>query len=84
MSRVEWGRGARKDLAKLDSSSRDRVIEAVAGFAVTGHGDVRRLRGEWQGHYRLRVGERRVIFTYENGRLVIRVIAVKPRGKAYR
>jgi len=46
-------------------------------------GDVKRLRGP-KRLWRLRVGEWRVIFDRRSGERVIDVLAVRPRGRAYR
>lgn len=60
----------------------ERIVRAVARFADTGYGDVRKLEGT-DREYRLRVGEWRVRFdlTDDNAMLVLRVL---PRGGAYR
>ena len=58
-------------------------MEAIDHYAETGNGDVKRLQGvdhEW----RLRVGDWRVIFTLDEGRLLVIVLRVLPRGSAYR
>jgi mRNA interferase RelE/StbE len=44
-------------------------------------GDVKRLRGS--NEYRLRVGDWRVRFEREDRELVITVVRVLPRGRAY-
>jgi mRNA interferase RelE/StbE len=46
-------------------------------------GDVKRLRGR-ERLWRLRVGEWRVIFDRRSDERVIDVLAVRPRGRAYR
>lgn len=51
--------------------------------STNGHGDVRPLQGrprEW----RLRIGDWRVIFTYDDETTAIVILAVLPRGRAYR
>ena len=46
-------------------------------------GDVKRLRGP-ERLWRLRVGEWRVLFDRRSKEKVIDVLAVRPRGRAYR
>lgn len=45
------------------------------------HPNVRKMIGA-RG-YRLRVGDWRVLYDVEDGRLVVLVLAIKPRGGAY-
>ena len=80
--RVEWTDRARKDLARIDQKTRQRIAAGVETFASTGRGDVRRLQGKMGALYRLRVGEWRVIFSRER-LLILLVLRVKARGGAY-
>jgi mRNA-degrading endonuclease RelE of RelBE toxin-antitoxin system len=50
-------------------------------FASSGDGDVRPLRGEFRGSYRLRIGKWRVYFVFENTQLV--AYQIDNRGEAY-
>ncbi len=46
--------------------------------------DIRKLKGEWKGHWRVRLGGIRVIFRYENGVPVITYITrIEFRGNIY-
>jgi mRNA-degrading endonuclease RelE of RelBE toxin-antitoxin system len=71
-------------LARLDPPEQKRVIAAVDRFAESGQGDVRPLQGELQGRYRLRVGDRRVVFTCNVDAGVISVLRVAARGDVYK
>jgi mRNA interferase RelE/StbE len=81
--RVEFAPRARKDLRRLDKQVQQRIVEALdrlaAGAGLTG--DIRRLAGSTQ--YRLRVGDRRVRFELDGARLLITVVRILPRGRAY-
>ena len=46
-----------RDLRKLESDTQGRILAALERFAATGDGDIRPLRGEFAGSYRLRVGK---------------------------
>ena len=46
------------------------------------HKDVRDLEGKFQGYYRLRIGEYRLIFELDSAHKKIGIHAVGPRGKA--
>jgi len=60
--------GARQ-WAKLSPEVRRRIDRRLTEFAVTGHGDVKRLRG--RDGLRLRVGDWRVIFYEDQGMIVV-------------
>jgi mRNA interferase RelE/StbE len=55
------------------------VKRAIGGLPM---GDVKKLQGE-TNRFRLRVGERRVLFTIDRELRVILVTAVRARGAAY-
>jgi mRNA interferase RelE/StbE len=61
----------------------DRIIRAVERYRVTGHGDVTKLAGP-AAEYRLRVGDWRVRFDYDDATNHLTILHVLPRGRAYR
>jgi mRNA interferase RelE/StbE len=84
--RVDWTDRALRDVERLDRRTRERIVTAVERYAETGHGDVRHLEGPpLEGaDFRLRVGDWRVLFTFQDGALVLLVVRVHPRSRAYR
>jgi mRNA interferase RelE/StbE len=73
---------ARARLRAIDRSVALRILESIAHFGETGSGDIEPMRGEWQGCYRLRIGEYRVIFRYiEDG---VEILTVGHRSDVYR
>jgi mRNA interferase RelE/StbE len=74
---------ARKDLRRIDPPTRQRILGAIARLAQGAEltGDVKRLQGSQE--YRLRVGGWRVRFEREDRQLIITVVRVLPRGRAY-
>jgi mRNA interferase RelE/StbE len=64
---------------KLSGDIRDRINERLQVFAGTGHGSVKRLKG--QAGSRLRVGDWRVIFYVE--RQTMTIVAVGHRREIY-
>jgi mRNA interferase RelE/StbE len=74
---------ARKDLRRLDPPTRKRVLSAIERLAQGAEltGDVKRLQGSHE--YRLRVGDWRVRFERQDHQLVIVIVRVLPRGRAY-
>jgi mRNA interferase RelE/StbE len=67
-------------MRRLDRPTPARLVTAIDGLPA---GDVKRLRGKAR-LWRLRVGQWRVIFGRRDRDRVIDVIAVRPRGRAYR
>jgi mRNA interferase RelE/StbE len=74
---------ARKDLRRIDPPTRQRIVRAIARLAQGAElaGDIKRLQGSHE--YRLRVGDWRVRFEREDQQLIITIVRVLPRGRAY-
>ena len=51
-------------------------------YGKTGEGDIRALTGEWQGYFRLRVGDYRIIFFAAPEEIT--VLRVRHRSDVYR
>jgi mRNA interferase RelE/StbE len=66
-------------LLKLSPQVRERIGKKLDVFAVTGQGDVKKLKG--QTGMRLRIGDWRVIYYEEAGTIV--VVAVGHRREIY-
>lgn len=84
MHSIEYTKHAVKALASMPSTVRMLVkskIEALAADPL-GAANVRKLVG--RPGYRLRVGDWRVIYTLDSGRLVILVLDIGARGGVYK
>ena len=79
---IEWTEEARGDIRALHRTTAMRIFDGMYRFAVTGVGDVRALQGKHAGKLRLRLGDYRVFFT--SGGKLLRILAVRNRGEAYR
>jgi mRNA-degrading endonuclease RelE of RelBE toxin-antitoxin system len=78
---IIWERRAANELTALARSNPSmgrRVIRGIERFAASGLGDVKRLTGE--DSLRLRVGDWRVIFSYDADGSSIIILRVLPRG----
>ena len=71
-----------KDLKRLDADTQARILSTLERFAATGEGDIRPLRGEFAGSYRLRVRKWRVYVLLEGTRII--AYQIDNRGEAYR
>ena len=73
---------AEKFIMKLPKPEKERVLRAI--YKLPDEGDIKRLKGKRsKGMYRLRIGDYRVIYTVDNGRLVVHVIDAGNRGEIY-
>lgn len=84
MYQIEYTRDAIKVLKAMPRNVSLQIrgkIESLAADPFAANNNVRKLVG--REAFRLRVGDWRVIYEIEGGRLVIHVLAVAPRGGAY-
>jgi mRNA interferase RelE/StbE len=83
MHSIEYTREAVKALAKMPRNVRELLESKLHALARDpfGAANVKALVG--QPGYRLRVGDWRVIYDVDSGRVVVRVLRIAPRGGAY-
>lgn len=84
MYQIEYTRDAVKALKAMPRNVSLQVrskIELLAADPFATNNNVKKLVG--REAYRLRVGDWRVIYEIEGGRLVIHVLTVAPRGGVY-
>ncbi len=82
---VNITRKALKELNKLDSRSRNKILEALIilrDYGFTSKLDIKKLRG-YKNQYRIKVGKYRILFELEKPRKII-IYAILPRKKAYK
>ncbi len=73
---------AEKFITKLAQPEKERILKAIA--KLPHDGDIKQLKGQKsKGMYRLRVSSYRIIYTVDNGRLVVCVIDAGSRGQIY-
>jgi mRNA interferase RelE/StbE len=79
---LRFTRTAEKELRRLDPPIRARVLGALDRLGTDDRSlDVRRLTGS--EHFRLRVGDWRVIFDYDRVTQTLLIRHILPRGRAY-
>jgi mRNA interferase RelE/StbE len=79
MGQILFTPTATRQLLKLSPQVRERIGKKLDVFAVTGQGDVKKLKG--QTGMRLRIGDWRVIYYEDAGTIV--VVAVGHRREIY-
>ena len=76
---------AAQDLKELDKSTRQRILDKIEWLVdhveEMGH---KQLTAQWEGMYRLRVGDYRVIYGLEQEQRRIIIYAVGHRREIYR
>ena len=82
---LEYDAGARKQLRKIGGAPATRIraaLEKMAGLADP-RSRAKAMVDEWEGYWRFRFDDFRVIAKIEDDRLVIFVVAVGHRRKVY-
>lgn len=85
MFQVEFTAGAETDLARLDKPVAQRVLKKLRWLAenfevITPE----TLTGQWQGVFKLRVGDYRVLYTCDREKQKIVVHFVRHRREVYK
>jgi mRNA interferase RelE/StbE len=80
--KIAWKDHAKAQLRAIDQPTALRILHALAQFAATGEGDVKRLQDIEPPEFRLRVGDYRLRF--HMAAEVLEVTAVKHRREVYR
>ena len=85
MFEVKLYKTARKSLKKLNATIQKRIIKALIGLASepTPNG-CKKLKGQNNDVYRIRIGDYRVIYRINNGELIILVVSIGHRREIYR
>ena len=77
-------RRAEKALQRLDKPLRRRIGEAINQLVVNPRpAGCKKLAG-YDNLYRLRVGDWRISYAVEEDKLIVLVVEIAPRGRAYR
>ena len=90
MPRAKWKiafqKSAYREYQKLPRKVREKIDESLQILSISPFNDIlnfRKIRGQEQ-HYRVRVGDYRIVYTPKASTLIIRVIRVGHRKDVYR
>jgi mRNA interferase RelE/StbE len=86
MYEIELSRSAAKYYDDLDDKAAriiNRCFETLSENPFY-HPNIKKLHGEFEGSYRYRIGDLRIIYSVDNEKKVIFIELVVQRGKAYR
>ena len=86
MSKVVVHRHALRYLQRLSRPNRERVRTSLVRLAeeLDTYPGVVHMVGEWEGYRRIRIGDLRVIFWYDEQDAIIYVDHIGPRGDVYK
>lgn len=74
-----------EDVARIRSQLNQLLVTVEEqGFIPFTDLDIKKMKGEWEGFYRLRVGKIRVIFALSNDFNGIEVYTIGARGDVYK
>ena len=82
--RIEWRPHARKAFLALDKPVRRRIGEAVEGLAADPRPAAAKMITGAHGVLRIRVGDYRVLYTIDEGQLIVLVLDAGHRSEIYR
>jgi mRNA interferase RelE/StbE len=82
--RVEVKKAAQKILSRLPKDLLNRIAAAIESLAADPRPTGCKKLAGMHDHYRMRVGDWRIIYTIQDDVLLIIVVEVAPRGGAYR
>ncbi|MDR4498961.1 MAG: type II toxin-antitoxin system RelE/ParE family toxin [Candidatus Scalindua sp.] len=89
MWRYEFSKESIKALEKLDLKTANLVKSKIKnlgswlGNRDNLHADVKKLKGKWEGFYRLRMGKIRVLISFETSKELIKIHDIGFRGNVY-
>lgn len=83
MPKVEWTKNAIEDLEKLDTPIVKRILNKISWFSQNFENITPEpLSGDLVGTFKIRIGDWRIIYTFESGVIVIQ--AIGHRKEVYR
>ncbi len=90
MWKVELSRESRKYISKSEKKVVSSILSKIKNFKewLEDKGplstDVKRLKGNWEGFYRIRVGNIRIILSLDRDKKIIRIHDIGHRGDVYK
>lgn len=85
MYRVEFTQTAAEDLGRLNKPIAQRILAKIRWVADNFQTLIHQpLSGQWQGVYKLRVGDYRVLYTFDENNAIIIIHFIRHRREVYR
>jgi len=81
---ITFARSARRELEAMERSLAHRILERIEELATEPRPvGCRKLQGR-TGHWRLRVGDYRIVYSVDDRQRLVDIVAVRHRREAYR
>ena len=82
-TKVKINKQAEKYFNRLDNNTKERIKEGINGLLKNPPvGDIKELKGEFQGLNRLQIGDFRIIYSVDGD--LIKITNIFPRGDVYK
>jgi mRNA interferase RelE/StbE len=82
---VEFTPQAEEDLSRLDKTIAQNIAHKIDWLSQNLENIIPApLKGKFKGKYKLRVGDWRVVYSFENSTRIITVYAVRHRSEVYK
>ncbi len=81
MYQIFISKRAKKFIDKLPKNEKSRVVSAIE--KLPSGEDIKKLKGH-DDFFRLRVGNYRIVYTVDNGKLIVHVVDADNRGDIYK
>lgn len=81
MYRIVLKKPAKKFIDRLPLNEKRRIVAAIE--RLPNGEDIKRLKG-YDGLFRLRVGDYRILYTVDHGKLTVYVVDAGNRGETYK
>ena len=83
--KVEFTLQAEEDLSRLDKTIAQNIAHKIDWLSQNLENIIPApLKGKFKGKYKLRVGDWRVVYSFENSNQIITVYAVRHRSEVYK
>ncbi len=86
MYKIEFLKESREELNKIDPIWKKRIISKLKVLSENPESlknNIKKLKGKLINFYRLRVGNYRIIFSYEDDKMIILIVRVGHRKEIY-
>lgn len=91
--RIEFAKSVKQDLKKINLTDATMILKSLEQFEqnfdeayekeLISSSKIKKLKGEWEGFFRLRLRSYRVIYEKVDDKLIILVVRVAHRQGAY-
>lgn len=82
--KIKIHRKAKKTLDRLHGKELKRLRQAINALAENPYPKGTKKMVSYKNLYRIRVGDWRIVYKVENGKLMILILSVSSRGKIYK